>query len=245
MRRRRCCVRRTNVRLDGLCRVHRKADRTIRMSTSVKCQRLLWLSRPRRFRSRPRSGPARTRLSRVGDDGMNLDEVDFGPEGDRGLPPAPVCCAGTDSRTHQERERQDPSDRGSHSARFAHLCAFLLGRVAAVDHDVLDDPAPIASERRGMLVSGDSKQPTPCSSVGNSITTKRWKSCGPIDLVPAASRKNPASVLRDDRRHEVRVLLVLNRIGDLRASHPVPGITSPGTTIRPPTIVITGLMSLI
>ena len=107
-------------------------------------------------------------------------------------------------------------------------------------------PPPLRLNDAACWYSGDSKQATPCSSVGNSITTKRWKSCGPsLILLPAAARQNPASVTRDDRRHEIRVLLVLNRIGDLRASHPVRGHYFPSYTMRPPTIVITGEMSLI
>ena len=44
----------------------------------------------------------------VGDDGVDLDEVGFGPERDRGLGPGPRLLRGTQGLTSQERERQDP-----------------------------------------------------------------------------------------------------------------------------------------
>src|SRR4030095_5853147 len=40
-------------------------------------------------------------------------------------------------------------------------------------------PPPARLNDAACWYSGDSKQATPCSSVGNSITTNRWKSCGP------------------------------------------------------------------
>src|SRR6185369_6679441 len=42
-----------------------------------------------------------------------------------------------------------------------------------------------------------------------------------VDLVSAAARENLAAMLGDDRRHEVCIFLVLNRIGDLRARNPI------------------------
>src|SRR5688572_9731058 len=40
-------------------------------------------------------------------------------------------------------------------------------------------PPPFRRNAAASWYSGDSKHATPCSSVANSMTTKRWKSCGP------------------------------------------------------------------
>ena len=82
-----------------------------------------------------------------------------------GCRPLPVCCAAPRAgHMRNASDRIHPTEdldlRGSHiclllaTTAFIRKCLCLLRRVAAVDHDVLDDSAPNASERRGVLVFG-------------------------------------------------------------------------------------------
>jgi hypothetical protein len=48
------------------------------------------------------------RAGLVRDDGVNFDEVGFGPERDGGWQPSPRLLRGTQGRTREERERHDP-----------------------------------------------------------------------------------------------------------------------------------------
>jgi hypothetical protein len=96
--------RRTNVRLDGLCRVHRNGGRDDRDVDERKRRRLLWSPVLEDFEIIRRQ-TVHERTCPVGDDRVDFDEVNLGPECDRGLLAAPRLLRSTDSRTHQERER--------------------------------------------------------------------------------------------------------------------------------------------
>src|SRR5205823_13631429 len=84
---------------------------------------------------------------------------------------------------------RDAASSSSHSARLllhlmatgeASLVACRRSMVANASHrrlrqiTVSTSPAPLRRKAAARSYSGEVKQATPCSKVGNSITTKRW-----------------------------------------------------------------------
>src|SRR5262245_53172040 len=87
---------------------------------------------------------------------------------------------------------------------------------------VSTSPAPLRRKAAARSYSGEVKQATPCSKVGNSITTEALELGRSFhDLIAAAAREHLAAKLGDDTRHEVGVLLVFDRIVDLRPRNPI------------------------
>ena len=86
---------------------------------------------------------------------------------------------------------------------------------------VSTSPAPLRRKAAARSYSGEVKQATPCSKVGNSMTTKRWNLRPFHDLVAAAARQHLAAELGDDARHEIGVFLVFDGIIDLRSRNPI------------------------
>src|SRR3954470_7123893 len=86
---------------------------------------------------------------------------------------------------------------------------------------VSTSPAPLRRKAAARSYSGEVKQATPCSNVGNSITTKRWNLSGPSMIWWRPPRHHLAAELGDDARHEVGVLLVFDGIVDLRSGNPI------------------------
>ena len=81
----------------------------------------------------------------------------------------------------------------------------LGGGVAAVDHHVLDDAAAGASECRRRLIlrgleAGDALLERGELDHDEAMEVVRSF----VDVIPAAARQDPAAVLGDDCRHEVR-----------------------------------------
>ena len=90
------------------------------------------------------------------------------------------------------------------------------GGVSALDHHVLDDAAAGTSECRRCLIlrgfeAGDALHEGGELDHDEAMEVVRSF----VDVIPAAARQDPAAVLGDDWRHEVRALLVLHGIRDL------------------------------
>src|SRR5687768_7272194 len=83
--------------------------------------------------------------------------------------------------SHAGSEDQDPAYAVDQDPAYG-VCLLATAYFVASPPSTITfstTPAPLRLKAAAAWYSGDSKQATPCSRVGNSITTNRWKSCGP------------------------------------------------------------------
>src|SRR5271165_2782908 len=98
----------------------------------------------------------------------------------------------------------------------------LARRVAAFDHDGLDLAPAVAAEGRGALVFGRGEAGDALLEGREFDHHEAVEFCRPFqDLIATAAREHLAAELGDDSRHEIGVLLVFDRIVDLRPRNPI------------------------
>src|SRR6516162_2643350 len=100
--------------------------------------------------------------------------------------------------------------------------APLARRIAAFDHDGLDLTRAVAAEGRGAVVFGRGEAGDALLEGRELDHHEAVEFCRPFhDLIATAAREHLAAELGNDGRHEVRVLLVFDRIIDLRPRNPI------------------------
>ena len=98
----------------------------------------------------------------------------------------------------------------------------LARRIAGFDHDGLDLTRAVAAEGRGAVVFGRGEAGDALLEGRELDHHEAVEFCRPFhDLIATAAREHLAAELGNDGRHEVRVLLVFDRIIDLRPRNPI------------------------
>src|SRR5262249_46404600 len=141
----------------------------------------------------------------------------------RGIPPPGILHHAASSSSHCDRfcVHLMGNGRGYASAPLP-VHAPLARRIAAVDHDGLDLARAVAAERRGAVVFGRGEAGDALLE-GRELDHHEAVEFGrPFHyLIAAAAREHLAAELGDDGRHQVGVLLVFDRIVDLRPRNPI------------------------
>src|SRR6516164_10147598 len=115
-----------------------------------------------------------------------------------------------------------PRTAEPHTSGPPSVSAPLARQIAAFDHDGLDLARAVAAEGRGAVVFGRGEAGDALLEGRELDHHEAMEFCRPFhDLIAAAAGEHLAAELGDDLRYEVGVLLVFDRIIDLRPRNPV------------------------